>query len=339
MDIVVHGITPYGCSVAALLADAGEDVTIIGPRDKADKIAAKGLTVRQAWDGSVIKESVRATDRLDHTPDLMLFATSTEDTARAAQDAKPVVSDATIATVQYGNKTDQIVARYLPRKNIITCVLTLGASCYSPGDVTLNFKGHMLIGNAYEAADDRLKLVEGVMSRVFKTLIVQKIAHYNCTRMLMHLPHSIPAIIGREVQDAFSDPEIAEVAVRLLKEGFGVIGEAGVHRMPLPDFDEAALKEFLAAPIKEAVARFSGIAVGLGKARCVGPVLGSILQGEFSEIDYLNGEVVNIGEMLDRPAPLNALMVELVHRVEAGGGFLGRDEFLGLVRDRISNAP
>ncbi|MBI5696065.1 MAG: ketopantoate reductase family protein [Nitrospirae bacterium] len=335
MDVAVIGISPVGCTIASLLYDAGEDVTIIGPPEKLARINEGGITVRQVWDGHMSTSRVKARASLDHTPDVIVFATRTQETAAAAEAAAPYADGAAIATVQYGTKIEQIVSKYLPRDNIVTCVLTMGATCYTPGDVTLNFKGHMVVGRAYAATEETVDLVLGLMSKVFLTHNGKKIAHFNCTRLLLNLPYCIPAIIGEKVQKAFMDSEVAEVAVRLLAEGIQVIEDAEVHIEPLPDFAEGALKALLSVPLAEGAALFSAMTMNMSRVPCEGPVLGSIEQGELTEIDYLNGEVVKIAGILGHPTPLNSLMVELVHRVEETKRFFTRDEFLRLVGERV----
>jgi len=60
------------------------------------------------------------------------------------------------------------------------------------------------------------------------------------------------------------------------------------------------------------------------------PLLGSTLQSlrrkRSTEIDYLNGEVVELGKKTGIPTPLNAKIVELVHQVERTGTFFKVDE-------------
>jgi len=337
MDIAVIGITPVGCTVACLLSHAGHQVTIVGPENKVARIKADGITVRQVWDGMIMTSAVGAETRLSHTPELVVFATRMQDTHAAAVQAGPFIDGATIATIQYGTKPEQVVARVLPRDNIITCVLTMGATCYSPGEVTLNFKGHMVVGKAYDAPEYRVDQVLAVMGKVFTAHKGYKVAHYNCTRLLLNLPYCIPAIIGEPVQTTFMDPEMSRVAVLLLKEGITVIEAAGVHIEPLPDFNENSLKALLAAPMDEAAVRFGEIIVNMSKIPCQGPVLGSIEQGELTEIDYINGEVANIARELGYPTPLNSLMARLVHQVEKTGSFISRQEFLKNVEEAIQS--
>lgn len=333
MDIAVIGITPVGCTIACLLSHAGHGVTIAGPAEKADKIGTGGITVRQVWDGSTITSPVRAETGLSRTPGLVVFATRMQDAHKAAVQARPFVDGATIATIQYGTKPEQVVARTLPRDNIVTCVLTMGATCYAPGDVTLNFKGDMVVGKAYSAPEHRVDQVLSVMGEVFTVHKGLNIAHYNCTRLLLNLPYCIPAIIGENVQTAFMDPDMSKVAVMLLKEGIKVIEEAGVHIEPLPDFNENSLKTLLAAPMDEAAARFGDIIMSMSRIPCQGPVLGSIEQGELTEIDFINGEVAKIARELGYPTPLNSLMAGLVHQVERSGRFMAKGEFLKKVEE------
>ena len=333
MKVAVIGITPIGCTIACLLKLAGTDVTIIGPADKAEMIAEMGITVRQSWDSVTIYAPVSSADSLDFAPDIAVFAANTLDTGPWAEKLAPYIKDSTIATVQYGNKTEQIIAKALPhvRDNIVTCVLTIGAICHRPGDVTLNFKGHMVVGRAYNASEEDVELIMALMGRLFITHRGDKIAHYNCTRLLLNLPYCIPGIIGEKVQTAFMDHDIAKVAVLLLKEGTRIIKKAGVHIEPLPDFDKERLNKLLSLPLDEAAVRFGEIVMSMSRLPCEGPVLGSIEQGELSEIDYQNGEMVKIAREVGYPTPLNELVVSLVHRVERTREFLPKEEFLRLV--------
>lgn len=332
MKVAVSGITPAGCMTAALLADAGEDVCIVGTLGKIARVKGKDLTVRQVWDGKVISSDVPVSLYPPFVPDVLVFADRVQDTLAAAERLLPYAGEATLATIQYGTKTEQIVAKIFPRDRIVTCVLTFGANCATPGDVTLNFKGYMVIGRAYDAPDWREDKVMELMSGAFSTRRGKKIAHFNCTRLLLNLPYCIPGIIGEKVQKAFMDPDVSEVAVLLLKEGMDII-KKDVHIEALPDFDEDSLNELVNSPLPEAAANFMLAVASLSRVPCEGPVLGSIERGELSEVDYQNGEMVKIAKAGGREAPLNSLMVRLVHEVEERGRFIPKDDFLNCVKN------
>ncbi len=58
----------------------------------------------------------------------------------------------------------------------------------------------------------------------------------------------------------------------------------------------------------------------------LGSTLQSIKRGTSTEVDYLNGEIVNLGKKMGIPTPVNALIVGLVHQVETTRKFLTIDE-------------
>lgn len=332
MKVAVSGITPAGCLAATLLADAGEDVCLLGAPEKIARVAGKAMTVRQVWDGKLISADIPVSTYPPFVPDVLVFADRVQDTLSAAKKLLPYAGEATVATIQYGTKTERIVAKIFPRDRIVTCVLTFGANCGTPGDVTLNFKGYMVIGRAYHAPAWREEKVMELMSGAFSTRLGKKIAHVNCTRLLLNLPYCIPGIIGEKMQKAFMDPDVSEVAVLLLKEGMDLI-KNDVHIEALPDFDEDRFNELVNSPLPEAAANFM-LAVGsLSRVPCEGPVLGSIERGELSEVDYQNGEMVNIARAMGREAPLNSLMVRLVHEVEKSGRFIPKEEFFKYIKE------
>ena len=53
-----------------------------------------------------------------------------------------------------------------------------------------------------------------------------------------------------------------------------------------------------------------------------GSTLQSIRRGQPTEIDYLNGAVVQRGAALGVPTPVNMELVKLVHEVEQSGEFV-----------------
>ncbi|MDE2028170.1 MAG: hypothetical protein KGJ11_06485, partial [Candidatus Omnitrophica bacterium] len=55
---------------------------------------------------------------------------------------------------------------------------------------------------------------------------------------------------------------------------------------------------------------------GLSKESLYGSILQSIMRGKNSEIDFINGEIVQLGSHFKIPTPLNSRVVDMVHEVE-----------------------
>ena len=55
-------------------------------------------------------------------------------------------------------------------------------------------------------------------------------------------------------------------------------------------------------------------------------------RGRPTEIDYLNGEIVRLGQQTGQRAPLNKAIVQMVQHVEETGQFLTVDEIRSNIR-------
>jgi 2-dehydropantoate 2-reductase len=60
----------------------------------------------------------------------------------------------------------------------------------------------------------------------------------------------------------------------------------------------------------------------VGREPIFGSTWQSIRRGSRTEVDYLNGEIVELGRKIGRKTPYNERVVELVHEVEEKGEFL-----------------
>jgi 2-dehydropantoate 2-reductase len=105
--------------------------------------------------------------------------------------------------------------------------------------------------------------------------------------------------------------------------------QAGIHLDSLPDVSVPMARLINLFPV--------GIAVNImavktsrmeKKWQLLSSALQSILRNRPTEIDYLNGEIVRIGNKFGIPTPLNAKIVELVHQVERTRKFFSVAELL-----------
>ena len=78
----------------------------------------------------------------------------------------------------------------------------------------------------------------------------------------------------------------------------------------------------------EAAKIFSGLMTKLSKEPLYGSILQSLKRGRASEIDYINGEFVNLAEKNRLKADLNKKLVEMVHQVEKTKRFFSKADFL-----------
>ena len=324
MRIAVIGAGAIGSSVGALLAHTGEDVTLIGRPAHVMAIRESGLRV----DGYLgeFTPRVDAAESLEFSPDLALLAVKTQDVTSAVSINAAQLADVPIVTLQNGVRSDELVAQILPRSQIMSVVVVMSATYLTPGRVTLIDRGDLLIGRPFGPNDAQVQEVARTLDKAVPTQVIEDITGAHWTKLMINLNNALPAVTNLPIGEAYSDPRLSRLAVRLIREGLQVTDKADIRLESLPDVKVSSLRRLGQVPLGIAARRFAATA---RKWEDLQPNYGSTLQsirrGRPTEIDYLNGEIVGLGGQIGVPTPLNAKIVELVHRVERSGQFLTVD--------------
>jgi 2-dehydropantoate 2-reductase len=327
MKIAVIGAGAIGSVMGGLLSKAGEDVTLIGRKLHVDVINQNGLILDGPSGKIVIR--VKAAENLDFKPDLALLTAKTQDVESSVRKAQSFLSSALVVTTQNGVQSDDIVAGILGKENIISGVVLYNCEFLEPGRVLyskLLSKTAFLIGEPFGVKGNRLQSLSALFNRALPTDISEDIRGAHWTKLLWNLLTAVPAVTGLSYQEGNHYPQIRELNIKLMKEGLEVIRLAGIKTAPVPGFSLSLIETMAKMPLLEASAMMKNVIESGGDQHTLGSILQSIKRGKSTEVDYMNGEIVNLGKKMGVPTPANSLMVELVHQVETTGKFLTLDE-------------
>ncbi len=314
MKIAVMGAGAIGSVLGGYLCEAGEDVLLIGRKVNVDAINKNGLQIEGVRGEKNIK--IKADAILSEKPDMLFLSVKTQDIPEACKAIALMTKDSTIVTMQNGVKADLLAAENLNRRDIISSVVMFGATYIEHGKFIHNFEGDFIIGNAFSKNDEIVNTTASVLNKFSRTHISDNIHGVHWTKLLLNLNNCIPAITGRTMQESFADMEQAKFGFNLIKEGMAVIDKAGIRLSDLPDLPLEKLRGLLSVPIDEGAVIFSHIMQGLSKEPLYGSILQSIKRGKATEIDYLNGEIVELGKRVNLPTAYNSKAVEMVHKIE-----------------------
>ena len=324
MRIAVIGAGAIGSAIGALLAHVGEDVTLIGRPAHVIAIRESGLRV----DGYLgeLTPKLDASESLEFSPDLALLAVKTQDVTSAVRDSSAQLADVPIVTLQNGVRSDELVAQILPRGQIMSVVVVMSATYLTPGRVTLIDRGDLLIGRPFDPNDAQVQEVARILDEAVPTQVTENIKGAHWTKLMINLNNALPALTDLPVGEAYSDPRLSRLAVSLIREGLQVVDRAGIRLESIPGVKVGSLRRLGQVPLGLAAGRFAANARKWEELQPnYGSTLQSIRRGRPTEIDYLNGEIVGLGAQAGVQTPLNAKIVEMVHRVERDGRFLGVD--------------
>ena len=329
--IAIIGAGAIGSVVGALLSRAGHEVTLIGRSAHVDRIQRDGLHVEGAFGSFVVP--LAAATALDFQPDFAFLTVKTQDVIAAVEANKRFLTGGPVVTFQNGVRSDELVATLLPRTQIISTVVMLNATYLTPGMVTVVYPGSLVIGRPFGPPDAQVAAVAAMLRHITVTRVSTNIAGAHWLKLIVNLNNALPALTNMTLHQIYADPYLRQLAVQLMREGLHVVNRAGIRLESLPDASTTLIRLLARLPVRLAAALAAARARRIDAA---GPLLVSTLQslrrGQPTEIDYLNGEVVRVGQQRNVPTPLNAAIVDLVHQTERTGQFWTGD----MIRSRIS---
>jgi 2-dehydropantoate 2-reductase len=326
MKIAVIGAGAIGGLVAGYLKNKGEDVVLIGHAVGIQPIKQNGLEISGVRGKFNFK--IEVDEKLTAEPELAILAVKTQDLNTALKDNSVFLKDCAVLTAQNGVQAENITAKYIPAENIISSIVMFGATYLEPGKIVHNFEGNWIIGKLSGTGNGKIISVQTVLNKIFPTIISNDIRGMKYLKIFVNANNCIPAILGLSMQEAFQDSEISRISIRIWKEGLDIVKKSGIKLVSLPDFPLERLTNLVSLPDVASAKIFSGIMTNLSKEPVYGSILQSIKRNRDSEIDYINGEFVNLAKKNGASSPLNQKLVELVHRVEKTKQFLSPEELI-----------
>jgi len=324
MRIAVIGAGAIGCLAAGYLKQKGQEVTLVGRAQAVQAIKENGLRISGVRGD--LKIDMRISETLNYIPDLAILATKTQDIDSVLAENISLLRDSLLLTTQNGVQADKLAAKYLPAEKIISSIVMFGATNLESGKVVHNFEGSWIIGSFFNSsAAESLVSLSLVLDQAFPTLISQQIPGMKYLKLFVNAHNCLPAIIGKSMQEVFSDLTISRISVAIWKEAFGIFEKIGIVLVSLPGFPVENITKLTSLPSEPAAEIFSGLMKNLSKEPLYGSILQSIMRGKLSEIDYINGEFVRLAEGNNLSAPLNKVLVEMVHEVEVNHRFFSKE--------------
>ena len=334
MRTAVIGAGAIGCLAAGYLKEKCEDVTLIGRSETVRAVKEKGLAIAGVRGNFLIRISISET--LNYIPDLVILATKTQDIEAALKDNLHLLHNSLVLTVQNGIQADTLVAEYISPDKIISSIVMFGATTLEPGKVLHNFEGSWILGSIFKPypSEDMLCL-SLVLDKAFPAVISEDIKGMKYLKIFVNANNCLPAIIGKSMQEVFSDLVISRISIAIWKEAFEIFDKLRINLVSLPGFPVENITKLTSMQSDQAAGVFSHLMNSLSREPLYGSILQSIMRGKLSEIDYINGEFVRIASQNNMQAPLNKVLVDMVHEVENSGRFFSKDDLVQRTKELI----
>lgn len=299
VKVAVMGAGAVGCYFGGMLARAGHEVVLIARPQHVQAIARDGLRMQTTRFDEHVRLAASSEAAAVRGAGLVLFCVKSTDTESAGAAIRPHLrGDALVLCLQNGVDNADRLRGVLPGHAVAAAVVYVATEMAGAGHVRHHGRGDLVIepaaasgtaAQALVAAGVPTEISGNVRGALWCKLILN--CAYNAVSAIAQLPYG-KTVQGEGVRDVMRDV-VAECLAVAQAEGVQVAGD--VH----------AAVDKLAGSM---TAQYSSTAQDLAR-------------GKRTEIDYLNGLIVQRGEALGVSTPANRVlwaMVKLLEGKQAG---------------------
>ena len=288
--IFIMGAGAIGSVIGALLSTKN-DVTLIGSKAHVDSVNSKGLSISGDTNETF---HVHADTQIREIPTgtLIFLTTKAYDSEKAIGEISELIrKDTVVLVLQNGLGNEEIVKRAADRKaKVLRGITTMAAEFFKPGEIRY-WKGETVIehktvaeevANTMNASGLKTSLSENITDRIWDKVVVNSVVN------------PLTAIFRVRNREIAAQP-LAVVRHKIVRECIQV-GEA----------EGIALPKNLEKRIDEEILCYTNFS-----SMCQ-----DIMKGKKTEIDFLNGKIVELGAKHDVPTPVNETLVHLIKFLE-----------------------
>jgi 2-dehydropantoate 2-reductase len=329
-QIMVIGAGSVGGFFGAHLAKSNPNVSFLLRPKTLDAVRRHGLTVRSAAGSFTVQPSASSDPRDLPRPDLIILAVKAYDLDEVMRQIDPVLSPRTVLlTLQNGIDTEDRLLARLKRDCVIGGVAFIYSKIAAPGVIDHYKKGSIAIGELMGHESDRLIRIRDLFTAAGISCQLSKdIRRSKWEKMCWNCVFNpVTVLIDDKVAKALDHPEIIETIRQIVGE---VAAVAAAMKVPLP------------ADMAERVVKWTQEIRDIHTS-----MYDDWKAGRPTEIQYLNGYIVDRGREFGIPTPVNqaltAMVKTLTEKDKAGPGVVRIDGAvvgpLSLSRETMKQLP
>jgi 2-dehydropantoate 2-reductase len=236
MRFVVLGAGALGSILAGLLARAGEDVTVIARGHRASYLQQQGITITGLADFTITCPVVTDPMKL-HGADVLIVAVKTYDMAAALAPLRHL-DVATVLSVQNGVRKNEQLAHAFGAGKTVGAVALFAGEGLPAGPVQFTINQGLYVGELPEGTSERVEQLVATLARAgIQAEAAAHIQTVEWSKFVGWVGHLVLSVLTRlESYKYCSDPDIALVGTRLMRETAALAMERGIELQDIPPF-------------------------------------------------------------------------------------------------------
>lgn len=320
IKIGILGAGSIGCYLGGHLISAGLDTILLGRETLAQEVRGNGLRITD-FTGKEIKltaQQVRCETNIATLADrdLILVTLKSAATEETAQQLKPVIKKGTIVvSFQNGVRNASVLSVILKEAQVLAGMV--------PFNVVWNANAHFHCGTsgALVIADQEANASATVLTALQRAALDIK-ASDNVSgilwgKLIFNLNNAINALSGISLREELSQAGYRKIFAAAMREALNIFKQCNIQ----PQRSGALIPGV--APLILSLPNFLFLRVASGMLKIDPQARSSMWQdlqrGRKTEIDYINGEVLNLARQHNLSAPINAGIIAMIKQAEQSG--------------------
>ncbi|HEX4737564.1 MAG TPA: 2-dehydropantoate 2-reductase [Allosphingosinicella sp.] len=317
MKVAVFGAGSIGCFVGGAWQAAGLDVSFVGREAIGAAIAEHGLTLTDSagWRTRLPPEQVAFSTKpaaLKEAEIILLTVKSTGTEAAAKEIGRNAKKGATIISLQNGVSNAETLRGALGKRFAVVQAMV-------PFNVAYLGHGRFHKGVAGELVTEDTPLTRGLAEQIgdgpARLRLAANMPSVAWGKLLINLNNAVNALSGRTLLEQLRERDYRRVVAASIVEALAVLEAAKIEPAKIGPVPPRLLPHVIGAPNA-----IFGLFLKAQKidAKARSSMADDLAAGRPTEIDYLNGEVVELGKKVSVPTPINEAIVSLIRQRELG---------------------
>ncbi|MFA4993386.1 MAG: 2-dehydropantoate 2-reductase [Candidatus Omnitrophota bacterium] len=302
MKIVIVGPGAMGCLFAAFLSKSKEEVWLLDKnRENAARINENGISLEGVSGAWQAKPKTTANVQDIGKADLILICVKSFNTKQAIEQIKPLLQENTkIMTLQNGIGNIEIIAESAGEDKVIGGITSEGATLIETGLIRHAGRGETNIGTIDGKMPVEIRSIREVFNKAgLQTKLSRDIKGLVWSKLIINVGINALTAITRLPNGKLTEFEGTK---RILRDAVTEATRIAKRKRIKLIYDDPLAKV-------EAVCENTSVNIS--------SMLQDVLKKKRTEIDFINGVIVRLGQELGIAVPTNKLLVDLVKTIES----------------------
>ncbi len=327
MNIVIIGAGAVGGIIAGYLSNNNYEVQLVCKHKHIlESIENNGLRIEGIKENIIsYPDTVLDISQINEKPDIVLLAVKATDVEDVAKKVLPFLKeDTAVVSLQNGICEDKIAEIIRPDRTI-GAVVGWGATMLNPGKLELTSGGEFIIGELNGEITQRILILKSILEKVLPVEISSNIYGALFSKLIINsCINTLGAISGLYLGEMLKKKVARDVFLEIFTEAVPVAQAMNIQLEKIGGkidpykfvkTEKESREKFLISLLKK---HLTMLAIGVKYRRLKSSSLQSLERGKPTEIDFLNGYIVEKARENNLPVIINQRLVSLVKDIEAG---------------------